>query len=638
MSSLLRQRGVMFMEESDRVMLFATGAVAVVAIFLMLFQLPIELGIGDDALAGNAFSRGRYAAGNADLEIAVCGDGTCQDTESRRTCPRDCINVRGIREEAEEISEADSSADTDGDGLSDTDEETLHSTNPTNADTDGDCLEDGDEVNTYSTDPTDSTDSDLDNDALTACEELGARTDPTLSDTDGDCLSDYDELNTYRTNPTNSDDSDLDDDGLTACEEASYNLNNQNADTDGDGFTDGDEVTNGFGAGDSTDHEQLVYVATENGDIYASKFSSGVAVWDSSSPSFAWPGSVGPNFDFTSSVIVGSGSVFAGTDNGCVVALRAGDSEPQWSYCSSSYKVTGLAYSEQENAIIAQTVSSGEITAVVSIDADTGVRNWASGSSAGILDTLYATDPVIDSGIIFFQDGTYLTALDEATGNREWRIAAKNPRGSKMQIDSGKLFVPSGENIFAIQAATGATLWAHTSDYHGNSESTCQIAGPLVVDGSTLYAVMTMETRTSYVSTQCSDELIALSTISGQEQWGVDLESFDTSAAAAFNPSVEMFHYNNRIVVGLRNVIGTDLDEWLSISTSTQTLTDRQDYETVSVGGIVTDASGAAVAATTTGGLVKLQVSAIGNLGLAWEKEVSGLNENSAGLPALYLD
>lgn len=85
--------------------------------------------------------------------------------------------------------------DTDGDGLTDQEEEIL-GTNPLKADTDGDGLTDYEEVHTY-------------------------KTDPLKEDSDGDGLSDYHEVRIYLTDPLI-------------------------ADTDGDGHNDGEEVNNGY--------------------------------------------------------------------------------------------------------------------------------------------------------------------------------------------------------------------------------------------------------------------------------------------------------------------------------------------------------------------------------------------------------
>jgi hypothetical protein len=85
--------------------------------------------------------------------------------------------------------------DSDGDGLLDGAEVTVHRTDPNQADSDGDGLSDFDEVNLYPTDPLD-------------------------EDSDDDGLSDFDEVDTYATDP-------------------------MSPDTDGDGYRDGPEVWRG---------------------------------------------------------------------------------------------------------------------------------------------------------------------------------------------------------------------------------------------------------------------------------------------------------------------------------------------------------------------------------------------------------
>ena len=65
--------------------------------------------------------------------------------------------------------------DTDGDGLSDSEEVDIHGTNPLVADTDGDGLNDGDEVITYGTDPNDL---DTDGDGLNDGSEVDSGTNP----------------------------------------------------------------------------------------------------------------------------------------------------------------------------------------------------------------------------------------------------------------------------------------------------------------------------------------------------------------------------------------------------------------------------------------------------------------------------
>ena len=161
--------------------------------------------------------------------------------------------------------------DSDGDGLSDSDEVT-RGTDPNDPDSDGDGLKDGDEVNKHGTEPLvsdtdgdgciDSADSkplvtsvdtdgdgdgndcdgDDDGDGLADSLELGLpeSTDPLDPDTDDDGLLDGEEVNTHSTDPIEAD---SDGDGLTdGAEVNTHSTDPSDADSDDDGLTDGDEV------------------------------------------------------------------------------------------------------------------------------------------------------------------------------------------------------------------------------------------------------------------------------------------------------------------------------------------------------------------------------------------------------------
>jgi subtilisin-like proprotein convertase family protein len=176
--------------------------------------------------------------------------------------------------------------DSDGDGLSDTNETGVYGTDPNDIDTDDDNINDGLEVLVYGTDPLSK---DTDEDGLEdGIEILVNGTDPLDNDTDDDLLSDGDEVNIYGTNPLvfdadgdadgyywfqdcndsnpdvypsaiellngidddcngTSDEgfnlTDADNDGLFDYEEFhDYGTDWQNADSDGDFLDDGEEV------------------------------------------------------------------------------------------------------------------------------------------------------------------------------------------------------------------------------------------------------------------------------------------------------------------------------------------------------------------------------------------------------------
>jgi hypothetical protein len=128
-------------------------------------------------------------------------------------------------------------ADTDGDGLGDFDEITRYGTNPLAADSDGDSLSDSLEI-ASGTDPLNA---DTDRDGLRDdVESKSGRSDPRLADSDGDGLGDMEEILKANTDPRQPD---TDADGLSDYEEVvRYLTNPLRADTDGDGVSDYDEV------------------------------------------------------------------------------------------------------------------------------------------------------------------------------------------------------------------------------------------------------------------------------------------------------------------------------------------------------------------------------------------------------------
>ncbi len=180
---------------------------------------------------------------------------------SKESCSKDS-DGDGITDcDEEKLGLDPMNSDTDGDELKDGDEMNKYNTDSKNPDSDGDQLKDGEEVLTYSTDPLSI---DSDNDGLDDFAEIVTyKSDPNKMDTDDDSLNDGDEVNKYKTDPTNPDTdgdqlddavelnetktdptkADTDNDGLRDDQEINtFNTDPNNSDTDGDQLLDGDEV------------------------------------------------------------------------------------------------------------------------------------------------------------------------------------------------------------------------------------------------------------------------------------------------------------------------------------------------------------------------------------------------------------
>ncbi|MDE0820788.1 MAG: hypothetical protein OSA95_06685, partial [Opitutales bacterium] len=150
---------------------------------------------------------------------------------------------------------ADSTDDSDSDGLTDAEEIHIHGTNPSIADTDADGINDKQEL-ALKTDPTVA---DTDDDGFLDGEEVASGTDPlgkgevpigesecvpglvadSTNDSDGDGLTDAEEKYIFGTNPSEAD---SDGDQLSDGEEVAQNTDPTESDTDKDGSFDGDEL------------------------------------------------------------------------------------------------------------------------------------------------------------------------------------------------------------------------------------------------------------------------------------------------------------------------------------------------------------------------------------------------------------
>ena len=161
--------------------------------------------------------------------------------------------------------------DSDGDGLSDAQETTL-GTGLSNPDSDSDGLLDGwevaNEIDPLSSVGDDGASADLDGDGLTNLQEQTHGGNPRSSDTDGDGLSDALEI----ANGTDIGKSDSDSDGLTDKQEVDSGFDPLDPDMDKDGMPDGWEVSHGLhprsAAGDDGAHGDPDHDGLSNIDEY----------------------------------------------------------------------------------------------------------------------------------------------------------------------------------------------------------------------------------------------------------------------------------------------------------------------------------------------------------------------------------
>ncbi|MFO1348162.1 MAG: thrombospondin type 3 repeat-containing protein [Pseudomonadales bacterium] len=298
------------------------------------------------------------------------------------------------------LSVINSTADVDGDGLTDLAEICTHGTDPNDDDTDNDGLTDGSEINTHGTDPNDP---DTDGDGLTDGFEVNTSlTNPLLKDTDGDGIDDGNGVTTnvvldncaLIANPTQSD---IDGDGLgDACD----------SDMDGDGVPNGTDNcpsvpnpaqtdTDSDGIGDACDFTpQTITVTTpapgsaEYGDTFpvAATASSGLPVSITASGSCSGSGTGSATITMTSST--GTCTVtYNQAGNGTYAAAPQVTSSTTATKASQTITVTTPAPAAADFGdvfTVAATSSSGDAVVVTTTGGCTNVGNDVTITSSSV--------------------------------------------------------------------------------------------------------------------------------------------------------------------------------------------------------------------------------------------------------------
>jgi hypothetical protein len=187
----------------------------------------------------------------------VADGGDCDDTDST-TYPGAPEVADGVDNDCDGT--VDEGIDTDSDGLTDNDENSVYGTDPTNVDTDSDGLSDGEEV-AVGIDPLDA---DTDDDGLSDGDEIGRGTDPTRFDTDSDLLGDGLETGASVGVPSGGSGiyvySGTDLSVFAADGDAGATVTDPlDDDSDGDGLLDGEEDANGNGMVDSGETDPNVF-------------------------------------------------------------------------------------------------------------------------------------------------------------------------------------------------------------------------------------------------------------------------------------------------------------------------------------------------------------------------------------------
>ena len=186
----------------------------------------------------------------------------------------------------------------------------------------------------------------------------------------------------------------------------------------------------------------VVYVGSDDGNVYALNASTGALLWQYSIAA-------------ESSPAVASGVVYVSSEDGCVYALNAGTGTLFWRNCTGIRLASSPAVA---NGVVYVSLLTGNVYA---LSASTGSRLWQYSTVAP--NYMYSS-PAVADGVVYIGSGDGVYALNASTGALLWKYTTGNSVNSSPAVANGVVYVGSADhNVYALNAGTGALLWKYTT-------------------------------------------------------------------------------------------------------------------------------------------------------------------------------
>ncbi len=185
--------------------------------------------------------------------------------------------------------------------------------------------------------------------------------------------------------------------------------------------------------------------------IYISTWSTGTLYGVNKNGSQKWSVVPSPNKYLYSSPTYSNGVVYIGSQDGNIYAYNSETGAKVWSASAGDTIISSPAVS---NGIVY--VGSFD-RYLYAFDAATGGLKWRSATSDSI-----GSSPTISNGVVYVgsYDG-YLYAFDAVTGARKWKSPTTGRIGSSPTVGNGTVYVGSfDKKLYAFDAATGASIWS----------------------------------------------------------------------------------------------------------------------------------------------------------------------------------
>jgi outer membrane protein assembly factor BamB len=202
----------------------------------------------------------------------------------------------------------------------------------------------------------------------------------------------------------------------------------------------------------------IVYVGSQDGNVYALSATSGVKIWNyntgnpvGSSPAVV-DGVVYITADSPSNV---PPSGIPPPQYGYIYALSANNGDKIWNYTTQGWVTSPIV----EDGVVYFGSEAGEVYA---LEAANGSELWK--STTEIKGSAITSTPAVVGGVVYygsFDGGVY--ALNATTGDQMWRSFTSGGESSPAVVN-GVIYIGSTlHNVYALNAASGTILWNYTT-------------------------------------------------------------------------------------------------------------------------------------------------------------------------------
>ena len=221
----------------------------------------------------------------------------------------------------------------------------------------------------------------------------------------------------------------------------------------------------------------VVYVGSDDGNVYALNASTGAKLWSSATEQPVY-----------SSPAVADGVVYVSSNDGDVYALNAGTGATLWTYTTQNFLDSSLTVG---NGIVYVGAADNNVYA---LSASSGALLWSYATQGSV-----ESSPALVNGVLYVgSDDGNVYALNARTGALLWSSITAYDVMSSPAVANGKVYVGSEDfNVYALNASTGAKLWSYTTN--GAVISSPAVANGIVYVGSEDFNVYALNASTGAV-------------------------------------------------------------------------------------------------------------------------------------------